>query len=173
MTPPVHGFARCLLSLALTGIVAPAMAQDAEGPAPEEEAAPAPVEREVSPRVKQLRNSGAVLSGIGLGVALAGSALAALGQQTAADAQAASEYQAADGYTYLDPAKWVVYEDDFEAGRDLNRGGWVMLGAGSAAAVTGLILLARGAQLDRLETQPQATALVTPDGAFVFLSGRF
>ncbi len=134
--------------------------------APLAEAAP-----EASPRVKKLRTGGAVLTGVGLGVALGGSAMAALGQQSAADAQAAAEFEGPDGTVYLDPAKWTLYEDDYLAGRDLNRGGWVMVGVGSAAAVTGLILLARGAHLNR--STPQATAVVTPDGAYLSLSGRF
>lgn len=133
-------------------------------------AEPAP---EASPEVKKLRTGGAVFTGVGLGITLGGSALAALGQQTAADAQSAAEYEGPDGTVYLDPAKWTIYEDDFEAGRSLNRGGWVMVAAGSAATVTGLILLARGAHLHRLENAPVPAVAVTPDGAFLSLSGRF
>ena len=174
MSAPPKRLLSSALILALALAASPAAAQDAEPPPePEDtEAAPtAPDPAPPSPEVVKLRNGGAVLTGLGLGVVLGGSAVAAIGQQTAADARAAAEYQDADGRTYLDPAKWAVYEDDFEAGRSLNHGGWVMLAAGSAAAVAGLILLARGATLHHLETVP--TAVITPDGAFVGVSGRF
>jgi hypothetical protein len=160
-----------------TSVSMPAWGQDTDEPPvepPDDPAlAPPPAKPVVSPQVVRLRNSGAVLTGVGLGLALGGSAMAALGQQTAADAQAAAEYLDADGRAYLDPAKWVVYEDDYEAGRDLNRGGWVMLAAGGAVAVTGLVLLARGAHLHRQENPLTACAVVTPEGGYLQVTGRF
>lgn len=156
MTLPLLRLLVCVVLLAISA--APAAAQDQDSPTPQH---------------LQLRNGGAVLTGVGLGVVLGGSALAALGQQTAADAVAAAEYQDAQGHTYLDPAAWVVYEDDFEAGRSLNRGGWVMLGVGSAATVAGLILLVRGAHLQRRQDAPLPTAVITPQGVFVGVTGRF
>jgi hypothetical protein len=157
----------CALISALVLTTTPVAAQDTEAP-PEAQDTVAP-----SQQVVKLRNGGAVLTGLGLGIALGGSALAAIGQQTAADAQAAAEYRDAQGHAYLDPQKWVVYEDDYLAGRDLNHGGWVMLAAGGAVATTGLILLARGAHVHRQEPAPVPTAVVTPDGAYLSLSGRF
>ncbi len=123
--------------------------------------------------VRKLRDGGAVITGVGLAMALGGSAMAALGQQTAADAQAAAEYRDADGRVYLDPAAWAVYEDDWAAGRDLNRGGWILIAAGGAVTVTGLVLLARGAHLHHIENAPVPAAAVSTEGVYFSLSGRF
>ena len=120
------------------------------------------------PRIRQTRAAGAVLLGAGAATAIAGAVLCTTGW-TDAQALLGDMQSEGDG---IDPGLYDLYIDDYDAARQTNNAGWVVLAAGGAAALASIPIFVHAHQLEA-SGSPSVSLVPSPDGLSFGISGQF
>lgn len=123
-------------------------------------------------KARSFRVAGGAMVGAGAAMAAAGAVLAGTGWSRAEDAEA-EMIPTGGGFSGVDTALYDEHVGDHRDAMHLNHAGWVGVGVGAAALAVGVPLLVHGTRLEQGVTKVRVYANVSPDSAWLGVSGRF